>query len=88
LVGNGVRKSKKGTREMNNEPVAWMLTDRVVSSVPIEGAIPLYTHPAKTFTLTTDEIFDIWDEHTDYDGNFISDIDTFVLAILRKAQEK
>jgi len=39
---------KKGTREMNNEPVAWMLTDRVVSSVPIKGAIPLYTHPAKT----------------------------------------
>jgi hypothetical protein len=45
-------------------------------------------HPAKTLTLTPDEIFDIWDEHTDYDGNFISDIDTFVLAILRKAQEK
>ena len=32
---------------MNNKPVAWMLTDRVVSSVPMEGAIPLYTHPAK-----------------------------------------
>ena len=32
---------------MNNEPVAWMLTDRVVSSVPMEGAIPLYTHPVK-----------------------------------------
>jgi len=32
---------------MNNEPVAWMLTDRVVSSVQIEGAIPLYTHPAQ-----------------------------------------
>ncbi len=30
-----------------NKPVAWMLTDRVVSSVPIEGAIPLYTHPVK-----------------------------------------
>ena len=37
---------------MNDEPVAWMLTDRVVSSVPIEGAIPLYTHPAKTLTDT------------------------------------
>ena len=32
---------------MNNEPVAWMLTDRVVSSVPIEGAIPLYTNTSQ-----------------------------------------
>ena len=32
---------------MNNEPVAWMITNRVISSVPMEGAIPLYTHPVK-----------------------------------------
>ena len=41
---------------MNNEPVAWMLTDRVVSSVPIEGAIPLYTHPAKTSYWNCDDV--------------------------------
>ena len=39
---------------MNNEPVAWMLVDKSwndfcrYSSYPTEGAIPLYTHPAKT----------------------------------------
>ena len=41
---------------MNNEPVAWMLVDASwndfcrYSSYPSEGAIPLYTHPAKTLT--------------------------------------
>ena len=44
-----------------NEPVAWMLVDASwndfcrYSSYPSEGAIPLYTHPAKT--LTDEEIF-------------------------------
>jgi hypothetical protein len=39
-----------------NEPVAWMLVDASwndfcrYSSYPSEGAIPLYTHPAKTLT--------------------------------------
>ena len=41
---------------MNNKPVAWMLVDASwndfcrYSSYPSEGAIPLYTHPAKTLT--------------------------------------
>ena len=42
----------------------------------------------KELTLSPDEIFDIWDEHTDYDGKFVTSVDDFVLAILRKAQEK
>lgn len=33
---------------MNNEPVAWMVTSKVICLEPIEGAIPLYKHPAKT----------------------------------------
>ena len=45
---------------MNNEPVAWMLTDRVVSSVPMKGAIPLYTHPVKELTLTHEEYDNIF----------------------------
>ncbi len=46
------------------------------------------TNPVKELTLTPDEIFDVWDEHTDYDGNFVTSIDDFAKAILRKAQER
>jgi len=69
--------------KMNTEPVAWMLTDRVVSSVPIEGAIPLYTHPEKTLNkeeiLKLAEEFDIW---LGYDEI------KFIQFVLRKANEK
>jgi hypothetical protein len=75
---------------MNNEPVAWILTDRVVSSVPIEGAIPLYTHPAKILTEpSVKEIEDLWldvinnisaNDHRPREWHFAK-------AILRKAQE-
>ena len=38
---------------MNNEPVAWMITNRVISSVPMEGAVPLYTHPVSQYKAIT-----------------------------------
>ena len=43
---------------MNNKPVAWLLVDKNwndfcrYSSYPTEGAIPLYTHPAKELHLS------------------------------------
>ena len=58
------------------------------SSYPSEGAIPLYTHPAKT--LTDEEIANIWDD-VRKDATLKSsmkDIQDFARAILRKAQEK
>jgi hypothetical protein len=79
---------------MNNKPVAWMLVDASwndfcrYSSYPSEGAIPLYTHPAKT--LTDEEIANIWDD-VRKDATLKSsmkDIQDFARAILRKAQEK
>jgi len=84
---------EKGTREMNNEPVAWMLLgleDRKPKLINLqvidhlEGTwIPLYTHPAKT--LTDDEIIEIWCVMETDTGE--QNID-FARAILRKAQEK
>ena len=74
------------TQEAENEPVAWMLVDKSwndfcrYSSYPTEGAIPLYTHPAKT--LTDEEIIETYAE---IDGRGIIE---FARAILRKAQEK
>ena len=48
---------KKGTREMNNEPVAWMFEKdgaymciKHDNKVNYDGGIPLYTHPANTIT--------------------------------------
>ena len=87
-----VRCVEKGTREMNNEPVAWFEQDPDMKSVWYQAdkdapnAIPLYTHPAKT--LTDDEIRHIQAQchlkNVGYD-NFIM---RFARAILRKAQEK
>jgi len=69
---------------MNNEPVAWMLVDKSwndfcrYSSYPTEGAIPLYTHPAKTLT-----DFEIMEISAGYPDRLY-----FARAILRKAQDK
>jgi len=79
---------------MNNEPVAWMLVDKNwndfcrYSSYPTEGAIPLYTHPAKT--LTDEEIAELSDKILCYQiyDNKESGVFEFARAILRKAQEK
>jgi hypothetical protein len=73
---------------MNNEPVAWMLVDENwndfcrYSSYPTNGAIPLYTHPAKT--LTDEEINEIFSK-TWLD---LKDYKDFARAILKKASEK
>jgi hypothetical protein len=83
---------------MNNEPVAWMLVDKSwndfcrYSSYPTEGAIPLYTHPAKT--LTDEEIYACFHQYfvlgepkpTHYELEY-EDLIDFARAILRKAQE-
>jgi len=80
---------KKGTREMNNEPVAYInVEERKLEwakpmtwhtpTIAQMDKIPLYTHPAKT--LTDFEIMQISECYPDrlY----------FARAILRKAQEK
>jgi hypothetical protein len=92
-----------------NEPVAWMLVDKSwndfcrYSSYPSEGAIPLYTHPAKT--LTDDPLVNfkpVWQEKPELtltDEEILefrdkvpytlgSDLIDFARAILRKAQEQ
>ena len=71
---------------MNNEPVAWRSKDTdgywSIYQAPVEGAEPLYTHPAKT--LTDDKIIEIWcGMETDTGEQNIA----FARAILRKAQE-
>jgi hypothetical protein len=67
---------------MNNEPVAWMRTNKQwrkeISWVEKEGFdIPLYTHPAKT--LTDEEITNLFRASFDHIE--------FARAILKKAQE-
>jgi hypothetical protein len=75
----------------NNKPVAWMLVDPNwndfcrYSSYPTNGAIPLYTHPAKT--LTDEEIDNVSDEVVPHIDTYAGRRE-FARAILRKAQEK
>ena len=88
--------AKKGTREMNNEPVAWMMENPQNTSAYLtfekptremkisHQAIPLYTHPAKT--LTDEEIWQITEDFWKRDWTTL-DVG-FARAILRKAQEK
>ena len=76
---------------MNNEPVAWMdyLEHSDVYDLNVSGrGIPLYTHSAKT--LTDEEIWDVWADFTNSDGEFTEPEAEllFARAILRKAQEK
>jgi len=69
--------------KVNNEPVAWRSKDTdgywSIYQAPVEGAEPLYTHPAD---LTDEEIWKLWQKHLS------DDIPVFARAILRKAQEK
>jgi hypothetical protein len=69
-----------------NEPVGYVYS---VAGEPIKSAkinpeipngTPLYTHPAKTLTLTDDEVMDLWNEMSSHPADFAR-------AILRKAQE-
>jgi len=64
-------------------PVAWMDKDSGVVFTEVYGTIynnliPLYTHPAKTLTLTNDEVMDLWNEVSSHPAEFAR-------AILRKA---
>ena len=73
---------------MNNEPVAWRSKDTdgywSIYQAPVEGAEPLYTHPAD---LTDEEILDLCPPNHSDMMNEAYTID-FARAILRKAQEK
>ena len=77
---------------LKGEPVAWMSSVNgetvYVGYEPADGwlAIPLYTHPAKT--LTDEEIWDVWADFTNCDGEFTEPEAEllFARAILRKAQ--
>ena len=70
---------------MNNEPVAWRSKDTdgywSIYQAPVEGAEPLYTHPADL----TDE--EIWAVANDYFVGKSNLVYGFARAILRKAQE-
>jgi hypothetical protein len=75
---------------MNNEPVAWMRTNKQwrkeVSWVEKEGFdISLYTHPAKE--LSYNDIMGTWWE-TMPNATSCEGVFEFARAILRKAQEK
>ena len=89
----------EGTREMNNEPVAWMLTlpdgthDWILDGNGCEGYIPLYTHPVKELT-DEDRSMLIrtlkWAEDLLREAGHdeaVNDVQD-CLMILRKAQEK
>jgi len=72
--------------KVNNEPVAWRSKDTdgywSIYQAPVEGAEPLYTHPAD---LTDEEIIEIWSGmETDTGEQNIA----FARAILKKAGEK
>ena len=80
---------------MNNEPVAWRSKDTdgywSIYQAPVEGAEPLYTHPAD---ITDEEIYKIANsietiqpQHGLRLSNDLNVMD-FARAILRKAQEK
>ena len=90
---------------MNNEPVAWMDKETgcfVYSQYDYEdldeygkdGLIPLYTHPAKTLTISDRDILKIvHDKFTKFgfEADYIvedTELIDFARAILRKAQEK
>jgi hypothetical protein len=87
---------KKGTREMNNKPVAWMEYIQgeewevwfvEPTDLPKGHTYkPLYTHPVKE--LTDEEILRIADSIVINDRTLENFSIDFAKAILRKAQEK
>ena len=91
---------KKGTREMNNEPVAWIepITESVMKDYDYQNNlfanetgdwIPLYTHPVE---LIDEEIWDFINafclDMGDYWELTERNAIPMIRAILRKAQEK
>ncbi len=82
---------------MNNKPVAWMSNGKefYVQKNYCPDFIPLYTHPVKELTLTSEQVRKIAIECDAYEnedtGGLITDdicIGSFARAILRKASEK
>ena len=78
---------------MENEPVAWRSKDTdgywSIYQAPVEGAEPLYTHPAKTLPDGIDLLEKYANKLEDERPNKgLSDVVYECVAILRKAQEK
>ena len=96
IKDSGLVRCEKGTIEMNNKPVAWMIKTLDGRSLMLYGEeqppkfkedvqyIPLYTHPIKDLE---DIVINItWNENSLRD--FGKDELNFARAILIKAQEK
>jgi hypothetical protein len=88
---------------MNNEPVAWMTAQGIQDVCTVnekeemgndfdDYTIPLYTHPAKTLTLTDDEVEEfewVLKKHFNFPTNkIVPNLDKIIRAILKKASEK
>ena len=89
IADSGLVRCEKGTKQMNNEPVAYvnsMCNDYIdwkADPMSIDGQ-PLYTHPAE---LTDEEIIKVYEDMLGVASAKGSAID-FARAILRKASEK
>ena len=77
---------------MNNEPVAWIDKNtgkpRMEGFIKTDHDIPLYTHPVKELTLSPEKIIELQAEYGIDSDLTCHSVKDFVLAILRKAQEK
>ena len=77
---------------MNNEPVAWMLVDASwndfcrYSSYPIEGAIPLYTHPVSQYKAITNTKIEPTVVSYTHPAKELTDEEINVVAILQDAE--
>jgi len=94
-----------GASVMNNEPVAWTTSEldttnwgdtdwqiTVTKEKWSDKQIPLYTHPAKTLTLTDEEVEEfewVLKKHFNFPTNeIVPNLDKIIRAILKKANEK
>ena len=75
--------TKKGTREMNNEPVAWTACLDCGKRVTGDS---IHTCSPQLKTLTDEEIIEVWG-NIEETFNEEYDAKVFARAILRKAQE-
>ena len=102
IKDSGLVRCEKGTREMNNEPVAWMIKTLDGRSLMLYGEeqppkfkedvqyIPLYTHPVKE--LTDEEIHRLADKHLqtkNHDGALIVlGLEDFAKALMEKMRNE
>ena len=95
IKDSGLVRCEKGTKQMNNKPVAWMIKTLDGRSLMLYGeeqppqfkedvqSIPLYTHPVED--VTDEEIWEIVSlKWWDWEDSF--DVTGFARAILRKAR--